>query len=46
MRTIIPRDLPEALEKLIDVTEAKEPLGVDAPAGSWTADALADGDAM
>lgn len=42
----MPRELPEALEKLIDVTEAKQPLGVDAPAGSWTADALADGAAM
>lgn len=40
------RELPEALEKLIDVTEAKKPLGVDAPEGSWIADALVDGAAM
>jgi mannose-6-phosphate isomerase-like protein (cupin superfamily) len=40
------RALPEALEALIAVTEAKRPLGADAPPGSWTADALADGEAM
>ncbi len=43
---IMPRELPEALESLIAVTEAKQPLGGAAPAGSWTVDALADGAAM
>ena len=42
----MPRELPEALETLIAVTEAKQPLGVSAPAGSWVVDALADGAAM
>ena len=42
----MPRELPEAVEKLIEVAEAKRPLGAGEPPGAWTADALADGAAM
>jgi len=40
------RTLPEALETLIDVIEAKKPLGEDAPDGSWTRSALHGAAAM
>lgn len=40
------RSLPEALATLIDVVEAKKPLGEDAPDGSWTRSALHGGAAM
>ncbi len=40
------REFPEALEKLVEVTEAKKPLGLDVPADSWVANALIGGAAM
>jgi mannose-6-phosphate isomerase-like protein (cupin superfamily) len=40
------RELPEALEKLIAITEARQPLGVSAPANSWVVDPCVGGAAM
>lgn len=40
------RKLPEALENLIAVTEARQPLGTSAPADSWVVDPFAGGAAM
>ena len=42
----MPREFPEALEKLVDVTEAKKPLGLEMHADSWVADALLGGAMM
>ena len=40
------REIPQALASLLQVTESRAPLGEAAPAGAWTADALADGASM
>jgi len=44
--SLMRRALPQALEQLISITEARAPLGADAPPGAWTADATAEGVAM
>jgi mannose-6-phosphate isomerase-like protein (cupin superfamily) len=40
------RTLPAALETLIDIVEARKPLGEDAPEGAWVRSALDGGAAM
>ena len=40
------RPQPDALETLLDVVEARTPLGEDAPEGAWTRSPLAGGTAM
>ncbi len=42
----MPREIPDALEALIQIVEAKKPLGENAPAGAFTSNALTDGARM
>ncbi len=38
--------IPAALQALIDIAAARDPLGTDRPASAWTTDALGDGRVM
>ena len=40
------KPLPPALERLVEITQARRPLGQEAPKGAWVRDAMAGGDAM